>query len=36
MRDYERMIVTSQREYDALIASKEEFNRIEEETESNY
>lgn len=36
MREYERLIVTSQREYDALIASKEEFNRVEEETESNY
>jgi DNA-directed RNA polymerase subunit beta' len=36
MREYERLIVTSQREYDALIASKEEFNRIEEKTESNY
>jgi DNA-directed RNA polymerase subunit beta' len=35
MRDYERMIVTSQKEYDALVASKEEFNRVEEETESN-
>ena len=36
MRDYENMIVTSQKEMDALVASKEEFNRIEEETESNY
>ena len=36
MREYERLIVTSQREYDALIASKEEFSRIEEKTESNY
>jgi hypothetical protein len=30
------MIVTSQKEYDALLASKEEFNRVEEETESNF
>lgn len=36
MREYERMIVTSQKEYDALVASKEEFNRVEEETESNF
>jgi len=37
MRDYERMIVTSQKEYDALVASKEEFNKIEEEeTESKF
>jgi DNA-directed RNA polymerase subunit beta' len=36
MREYERMIVTSQKEYDALLASKEEFNRVEEETESNF
>jgi len=36
MREYERLIVTSQREYDALMASREEFNRIEDETESNY
>jgi len=30
MRDYERMIVTSQKEYDALVSSKEEFNKVEE------
>ena len=33
MRDYENMIVTSQKEMDALVASKEEFNKVEEETE---
>ncbi|MCK5207944.1 MAG: DNA-directed RNA polymerase subunit beta', partial [Cyclobacteriaceae bacterium] len=36
MRDYLKMIVTSQKEYDALMASKEEFNKVEEETESNF
>lgn len=36
MRDYENMIVTSQKEMDALVASKEEFNKIEEEIEPNY
>ena len=36
MREYERLIVTSQKEYEALMASREEFNRIEEETESNF
>jgi DNA-directed RNA polymerase subunit beta' len=36
MRKYENMIVTSKKEFDALIASKEEFNKIEEETESNF
>ncbi len=36
MRGYEKMIVTSQKEYDALMASKEEFNKVEEETESNF
>jgi DNA-directed RNA polymerase subunit beta' len=30
MREYERMIVTSQKEYDALVSSKEEFNKVEE------
>ena len=36
LREYENMIVTSQKEYDALMASKEEFNKVEEETESNF
>lgn len=36
MRRYENMIVTSKKEYDALVASKEEFNKIEEEAESNF
>ena len=36
MREYENMIVTSQKEMDALVASKEEFNKVEEETEPNY
>ncbi|MCG8310373.1 MAG: DNA-directed RNA polymerase subunit beta' [Cytophagales bacterium] len=36
MREYENMIVTSQKEMDALVASKEEFNKVEEETESNF
>ena len=36
MREYDNMIVTSQKEMDALVASKEEFNKIEEETESNF
>jgi len=36
MRKYENMIVTSKKEYDALLASKEEFNKVEKETESNF
>ena len=32
MREYERLIVASQEEYDALVASKKEFNKVEEET----
>ncbi len=36
MRKYENMIVTSKKEYDALMASKEEFNKVEEEAESNF
>lgn len=32
LREYERLIVASKEEYDALIASKEEFNKVEEET----
>ena len=35
LKEYENMIVTSQKEYDSLIQSKEEFNRVEE-TESNF
>jgi DNA-directed RNA polymerase subunit beta' len=35
LSEYERMIVTSQKEYDSLIASKEEFNKVEE-IESKY
>jgi len=36
MREYENLIVTSQKEYDALMASREEFNKVEEQTESNF
>lgn len=36
MRKYENMIVTSKKEYDALVASKEEFNKVEEEAETNF
>ncbi len=35
MREYEKLIVTSKKEYDALIASKEEFNKVEEKSDSN-
>ncbi len=31
LRDYEKIIVASQEEYDALVASKEEFSKVEEE-----
>ncbi|MCL4154279.1 UNVERIFIED_CONTAM: hypothetical protein GTU68_019223 [Idotea baltica] len=30
MRDYDNIIVTSKKEYDALMASKDEFNKVEE------
>jgi DNA-directed RNA polymerase subunit beta' len=32
MRRYQKMIVTSQEEYDALVSSREEFQKLEEET----
>ncbi len=35
MREYENLIVTSKKEYDALMASKEEFNKVEEKSDSN-
>ncbi len=35
VRKYEKMIVTSQKEFDALLASKEEFNRMDEEPITN-